>query len=60
VTQLPFLRKNLALQVLQVVASLHAAQFASHAVQASGTAEVSAKKPAPQLPLVTQSLSLRK
>jgi len=50
----------LALHAVQVVASLHVTQFAPHAVQASGSAEVSAKKPAPQLPLVTQSLSLRK
>jgi len=37
------------LHAVQVVASLHAAQSASHAVQASGSAEMSAKKPAPQL-----------
>jgi len=48
------------LHAVQVVASLHAAQFALHAVQASGSAEVSAKKPAPQLLLVTQLPFLRK
>jgi hypothetical protein len=46
---------------VHVEASLHVTQLASQAVQASGFVEVSAKKPAPQLPLVTQSLlSLRK
>jgi hypothetical protein len=45
---------------VHVDASLHAAQLASHAAQASGSATVSAKKPAPQLPLATQLPSLRK
>jgi len=49
-----------ALHVLHAEPSLHASQWGSHAAQASGSAAVSAKKPAPQLPLVTQSLSLRK
>jgi hypothetical protein len=51
----------LLLHALHVEASLHVTQLASHAAQASGLADLSAKKPAPQLPLVTQSLlSLRK
>jgi hypothetical protein len=51
----------LLLHAVQVVASLHATQLSSHATQASGLVEVSAKKPVPQLPIVTQSLlSLRK
>jgi hypothetical protein len=50
----------LLLHVAHVEPSLHAAQLASHAVQESGSADVSLKKPAPQLPLVTQSLCLRK
>ena len=45
---------------MHVELSLHAAQLASHAAHVSRTAKVSAKKPVPQLSLVTQSLSLRK
>jgi hypothetical protein len=50
----------LALHDVHVEPSLHAAQLASHAAQTSGSAELSAKKPAPQLPPVTQTPSLRK
>jgi len=45
---------------VHVEASLQASQLASHAVQALGLTEVSAKKPVPQLLLVTQSPFLRK
>jgi hypothetical protein len=50
----------LPLHIAHVEPSLHAAQLASHAVQESGLTAALAKKPAPQLPLVTQSLPLRK
>jgi hypothetical protein len=59
-TQFPFSRWNPKPHAEHDVASLHASQLALHATQASGSAAASAKKPAPQLPLVTQSLSLRK
>jgi hypothetical protein len=48
----------LVLQAVHVDPSLHAAQLASHATQGFGSAELSAKTPTPQLPLVTQSPSL--
>jgi hypothetical protein len=48
------------LQIVHVVLSLHVSQLSSQAVHALGLAEMSPKKPGPQLALVTQLLFLRK